>query len=193
MDIKCSPPCWYCLNLCDMCLQPADIQTNVNGELIRHCSSSCLDMLLQNPDIIHLLPQGFTVHNKSTIDKSKVELPEKHRAILHVLREYTRKDGRNGQYLLILCMNTETGDELFPAYKPYVLYHQFNSLRQISFGFYLKMDSFEPSEPLRCEKHEDQLRSLRFMQQVALLEPLSDILRSRLREHNILDLKYEEL
>lgn len=193
MDIKCSPPCWYCLNLCDICLQPADIQTNVNGELIRHCSSNCLDILLQNPGIIHLLPQGFTVHSKPTTDESKVELPEKHRAILHVLREYTRKDGRNGQYLLILCVNTETGDELFPAYKPYVLYHQFNLLRQITFGFYLKMDNLEPSEPLLCEKHEDRLRSLHFMQQVAQLEPLSDILRSRLREHNILSLKSEEL
>lgn len=193
MDIKCSPPCWYCLNLCDVCLQPADIQTDVNGELIRHCSSTCLDMLLQNPGVIHLLPQGFTVQSKPTIDESTVQLPEKHQAILHILREYSRKDGRNGHYLLILCVNTEAGDELFPAYKPYVLYHQFNLLRQITFGFYLNVESLEPSKPLNCEKHEDRLRCLRFMQQVAQLEPISDILRVRLKEHNILDLKPEEL
>lgn len=165
----------------------------MNGELIRHCSNACLDVLLQNPGVIHLLPQGFAVRNQPNIEESEVQLPDKHRAILHVIREYTRKDGRNGQYLLILCINTETGDKVFPAYEPYVLYHQFNLLRQITFGFYLKMDSLEPSQPLNCENHERRLRCMRFMQQVTQLEPISEILRTRLREHNILELTPNDL
>lgn len=166
----------------------------MNGESIRHCSEACLDVLFQSPSIIHLLPQGFAVlHSKLSTEESEVQLPHKHQAVLHVHRDYNRKDGRNGHYLLILCVNTEEGDEEFPAYKPYVLYHQFNLLRQITFGFYVITNSLEPSQPLLCEKQEDRLRCLRYMQQIVELEPISDILRTRLREHNILDFKPDEL
>ena len=193
VDIKCSPPCWYCQHSCDICLKPADIQTDVNGECIQHCSDACLELLFQTPGIIHLLPEGFAVHSKPNIDDSEMLLPNKHRAILHICREYRRKDGRSGHYLLILCVNTETGDKDFPAYEPYVIYHQFNLLRQITFGFYLKKDCLEPSEPLICEKQEDRLRCLRYLQQVTELEPISTILGAKLKEQSVFSFTPREL
>ena len=193
LDIKCSPPCWYCQYLCDICVKKATNQTDVNGESIRHCSDSCLDKLFQNPGIVHLLPEGFTIRSNPNIDKCKVQLPDDHQAILHTHCIYKRNDGRSGNYLLILCMNTKEKDEHFPAYKPYVLYHQFNLLRQITFGFYIMMDSLEPSQPLLCKKQEDRLRCLRFMQQVTKLEKIASILQTKLKEHNIFVLKPEDL
>ena len=192
-DIKCSPPCWYCKYRCDICLKQTDVTTDINGESIRHCSNTCLEMLLANPGIIHLLPQGFSIRSSQNCDECLLQLPDSHQAILHVHCDYLREDGRNGNYLLILCISTKAKDETPPASTPYVLYHQFNSLRQITFGFYIATDSLEPSQPLVCEKPEHRLKCLRYLQQVAKLEPIANILRTKLEECNAFPLKPEEL
>ena len=159
--------------------------TDINGEAITHCSDTCLQVLFQNPGIIQLLPPGFEVKNNPNKEKGDLTLPGGHQVVLHVCREYRRKDGRNGYYTLILCTNTVKGDEEFPAYKPYVLYHQFNSLRKLTFGFHILEDNLEPHIPLPCATQEDQVRCLRFMQQLVALEPIGDILRTALKERGV--------
>ena len=169
-----------------MCLQPAELKTNINGETITHCSDTCLQVLFQNPGIIHLLPPGFVVENNR--EKCGLTLPSGHQVILHICREYRRKDGRNGHYTLILCTNMVKGDKDFPVYKPYILYHQFNSLRKLTFGFHILENNLEPHMPLLCAKQEDQVRCLRFMQQLVTLEPVGDILRTALKERGVSEL-----
>ena len=185
MDIKCVPSCWFCEHRCCVCLQPADITTNINGENILHCSESCLKVIYQNPGVIHLLPPDFRVVNNPDGIKCGVTLPLGHQKVFHVCRDYKRKDGRFGQYLLIICVNL--------AKRPYVLYHQFNSLRQITFGFNLLPDSFEPIEPLQCDNKKDQIKCLKYMQQILTLEPIGDIIKSSLAKYGVSSLELDTL
>ena len=185
MDIKCVPSCWFCEHRCCVCLQPADITTNINGESILHCSESCLETIYQNPGVIHLLPPDFKVVNNPNGTDSSVMLPVGHQTILHICRDYKRKDGRFGQYLLIVCVDSTN--------TPYILYHQFNSLRQINFGFYVSLDSFEPKEPLQCDSKNDQIKCLKYMQQVMTMEPIGDIVKSALANHGVSSLQLDTL
>ena len=185
MDIKCVPTCWFCEHRCCVCLQPADITTSINGENILHCGESCLKVLYQNPGITHLLPSDFKLVNNPNRVGSTVTLPSGHNAIFHVCRNYKRKSGRFGQYLLIVCVNS--------AKTPYILYHQFNSLRQISFGFYISPKSFEVKEPLQCNNKNDQIKCLKYMQQIVTLEPIGDIIKSALADHGVTSLEPDAL
>ena len=109
----------------------------------------------------------LTLSNDTNGIDSIVTLPVGHQAVLHVCRDYKRKDGRFGQYLLIVCVDlTNT---------PYILYHQFNSLQQITFGFYVSPDGFEPKEPLQCDSRNNQIKCLKYMQQVMTMEPIGDM------------------
>lgn len=185
MDIKCTPSCWFCEHRCCVCLQPAGITTSINGEGILHCSESCLKIIYQNPGVIHLLPPDFKVVNNPDGINCGVTLPSGHQVIFHVCRDYKRSSGRFGQYILIVCVDTTT--------RPYILYHQFNSLRQITFGFYISPDRFEPKEPLRCNKNNDQIKCLKYTQQVLTLEPIEDIIKSALTKHGVSSLQPDTL
>ena len=68
-------------------------------------------------------------------------------------------------------MQTQPGDRIFCIISLI--------LRQISFGFYVSPDNFEPKEPLQCNKN-DHIKSLKHMQQlqVVTLEPIGDIIKS---------------
>ena len=187
MDIKCVPSCWFCEHRCCVCLQPADIITNISGENILHCSESCLKTIYQNPGVIHLLPPNFKLVNNPDGTNCSVTLPFGHQAIFHVCRDYQRKNGRFGQYTLIFCVSADS------TRRPYVLYHQFNSLRQISFGFYVSPDSFEPKEPLQCSNKNDQIKCLKYMQQIMTLEPIGDIVKSTLAKHGVSSLQPDTL
>lgn len=187
MDIKCVPSCWFCTHRCCVCLEPADITTSINGEDILHCSDTCLKIIYQNPGIIHLLPPDFKVINNPDGIDCNVILPSGHQAIFHVCCDYKRKDGRFGQYVLIVCVNADANR------RPYILYHQFNSLRQITFGFYVLPNSFEPKEPLQCNNKMDQIKCLKYVQQVLTLEPVGDIIRSALTKHGVLSLQPDTL
>lgn len=182
MDIKCVPSCWFCEHRCCVCLQPADITTNINGEDIPHCSDPCLQIIYQNPGIIHLLPSNFKVVNNPDGVNSSVMLPNGHQAIFHVCRDYQRKDGRFGQYVVIVCVNADSDR------RPYILYHQFNSLRQITFGFYVSPNNFEPKEPLQCDNKKDQVKCLKYVQQILTLEPIGDVIKSALAKFGVTSL-----
>jgi len=187
VDIKCFPPCWFCESRCCVCLQPANITTSINGESILHCSENCLKVIYQNPGIIHILPHGYKVVNNPNGIDSSVTLPQGHRVILHVCRDYKRKSGRFGQYILFVCVNTDS------CSMPYVLYHQFNSLRQLTFGFYISQTSFEPKEPLQYQKKEDQMKCLNYLQQILTLEPVGEIITSTLAKCGVSTLQLDTL
>jgi len=146
-----------------------------------------LNIIYQNPGIIHLLPPDFKVVNNPDGINCNVILPSGHQAIFHVCRDYKRKDGRFGQYMLIVCVNADR------SRRPYILYHQFNSLRQITFGFYVSPDSCEPKEPLQCDNVTDQIKCLKYMQQVLTLEPVGDIIKSTLAKHGVSSLQSDTL
>ena len=187
MDIKCSSLCWFCEHRCLVCLQPAKIVTNINGEQIRHCCDECLQVVYQNPGIIHLLPADYKVLNKPSGEGNVVTLPTGHQKLFHISREYRRKDGRYGHYTLILCANLTIGGNL------YVLYHQFNFLRQITFGFYISSDNLEPEKPLQCSSKEDQMKCLRYMNQLIALEPFGNIIKTALAEQGVSKLELDAL
>lgn len=187
VDIKCFPPCWFCGSRCCVCLKPADITTSINGENILHCSEDCLKVIYQNPGVIHILPPGYKVCNDPNGIGHGVTLPHGHCVVFHVRRDYKRKSGRFGQYILFVCMDTDSCN------MPYVLYHQFNSLRQLTFGFYISHTSFEPKEPLQYQNKEDQMKCLNYLQQILTLEPVGEIIRSTLAKFSVSTLQLDTL
>ena len=66
--------------------------------------------MFENPGITHLLPPDFEVVNSPNHKGSKVVLPIGHQMLIHTCRDYKRKDGRFGQYILMLCINKEKID-----------------------------------------------------------------------------------
>lgn len=151
------------------------LTSKINGEDILCCSDECLQVIFQNPGIIHLLPAGFQVVNNPGGTGSMITLPEGHQVLLHTCRDYKRKDGRFGQYILMLCINKEKVDA-----SPYLLYHQFNSLRQLTFGFFVSYKSLESREPLTPLNREDQMKCLKYMQQLLVLEPIGKTMQDML-------------
>lgn len=156
------------------------LTSKINGEDILHCSDPCLQVVFQNPGIIHLLPAGFQVVNNPSDTGSKVTLPEGHHVLLHTCRDYKRKDGRFGQYILMLCINKEKVDA-----HPYLLYHQFNSLSQLTFGFFVSYNSLESGEPLAPLSKEDQMKCLKYMQQLLVLEPIRKTMQDMLVQQGV--------
>ena len=187
MDIKCSSLCWFCERRCLVCLQPADIVTNINGENIHHCCDECLQVVYKNPGIIHLLPVGYEVVNNPSGEGNGVILPTGHQRLLHISRKYRRNDGRYGHYTLIVCANIAIGGDI------YVLYHQFNFLRQVTFGFYISSDNLEIKKPLQCSSKEDQMKCLRYMNQLIALEPFGEIIKTALAEQGVLNFELDTL
>ncbi len=179
-DIKCSPPCWFCKHRCLVCLQPALLTTTVNGEDILHCSDPCLQIVFKNPGIIHILPPGFEIVNSPEAGQSKIKLPTGHRVLIHTCHDYRRKDGRCGQYVLMLCMNKKGIDA-----QPYILYHQFNSLCQLTFGFLISYHSFDPGTPLAPLNEQDLLQCLKLKRNLLAIEPIGKTLQNLLIEQGV--------
>lgn len=187
MDVKCSSPCWFCEHRCIVCLEPTDTMTNVNGENLRLCSDECLLVVYQNPGIIHLLPPGYKVSNNPSGEKNEVQLPPGHQRLFHVTRDYTRDDGRHGSYTVILCTDSANPPNL------YALYHQFNLIRQLTFGFYVSASNFEPEKPLENPDSQAQMKCLRYMDQLLSLEPIGQIIQSALAKHDMAEFTVEKL
>ena len=136
--------------------------------------------MFENPGITHLLPPDFEVVNSPNHKGSKVVLPIGHQMLIHTCRDYKRKDGRFGQYILMLCINKEKVD-----CDPYLLYHQFNSLRQITFGFFISYGSLEFGSPLALLTKENQMKCLKFMQKLLVLEPIRKTMQEMLAQQGI--------
>ena len=160
------------------------MSTEINGENILHCSDSCLQIVLQNPGIICLLPPGFEMVNSPSGQGSKVALPSGHRVLMHMCRDYKRKDGRYGQYVWMLCINNEN---------LYILYHQFNSLRQLAFGFFVSNGDLEPTEPLTPLEKDDERKCLKFMQQLLILEPIMKQVQDRLIQQGVTEFSLDKM
>ena len=183
-DSRCSPPCWFCKHRCVVCVQPALMRTEINGENILHCSGPCLQIVLQNPGIVCLLPPGFEMVNSPSGRGSRVVLPSGHRVLIHTCQDYTRKDGRYGQYVLMLCISNES---------LYILYHQFNSLRQLSFGFFISKDDLEPTEPLAPLEKDEERKCLKFMQQLFVLEPIMKRVQDLLIQQGVTEFSLDKM
>ena len=181
-DIKCSPPCWFCKDRCLVCLSPAEQTSRICGEDILHCSDPCLQIMFKNPGIINLLPPNFEVVNSPDQVGCRVVLPEGHSVVVHTCRHYKRKDEKFGQYILMLCVNKKNVDS-----EPYLLYHQFNALRQITFGFFVSYNSWEFGSPLGPLSEVNQMKCLKFMRQLLVLEPIQETMRDMLAQQGISD------
>ena len=189
-DRKCFPPCWFCKYRCIICLQPASITTDVNGEDILHCSDQCLQIAYKNPGVISILPPGHEIsHTPDGKGSQRVTLPNGHSVVCHITRDYLRENGKTGQFTIFLCSD-DAGDE---ETQLYVLYHQFNLLRQLTFGFYVCGTTLKPLKHLPCSNKDQELKCLNYMQLLFSTEPIDDILKAAIKRHGISHLRKDTM
>ena len=143
VDLKCSTlqRCWYCSNLCEICLKDAVYGLGVHhrsGMLLKFCSKQCQQQLI-SPTSLPLLVKVFSpseVSSDFTSYSRKVQ--ENHTELLFIQGYRSDSEGNHIKVDIALCSGD--GSENFPNNCMYVVYYHRDTFSQQFVEYFVAKD-----------------------------------------------------
>ena len=160
-DLKCTgrQQCWYCANLCEMCMKPASFgfaSERDDGYVLRFCSKSCQTFERVSP----IKEPAFTTEIWTSPTPPvphfrTFPVSETHKTLLciHALGMSAR--GKYTRVNLAICAGD--GKDGYPVDKPYVAYAIFELHRQQFIEFFVSDDG-DPETPLPYAVNETAMK-----------------------------------
>ena len=137
-DMNCGKDCWYCCNLCEICLEQAILGpslTIANGRTLKFCSKECFKFYETTPE-----PHSLVFAPDVQVNAA-VQVPDGHKE--HV-RLYTNGKFEDSSCLitsLSLCEGDGSAD--FPLSTYYLKYHMQTLKYQCHYEYFVN-DTLEP-------------------------------------------------
>ena len=151
MNVKCIPPCWFCIDRCDVCYSCARNSIVLYKQTFLYCSDICRAKLVKPPTVHTALSEGYEIKNE--YDGSRhVIVPKGHVVITHITTEFIfgKDNNQSGELTMFLCKSSkEVGD------RPYIICHMHSLVEQFSIGMYILPSNFTPMELLPDSKSSD--------------------------------------
>ena len=145
LDRKCKGEklCWYCENLCEVCMQstnlgPTVTSTSTNGRPLRFCSNECAQKYTSSPEP-HV--EMFTPQKQQS---GTMNVPSGHKEYLH-LYTYGQLDGESFITSMLVCEGD--GSPTFPAGRFYVMFRRQTEQSQCHLEFFIS-DDLQPAETI---------------------------------------------
>ena len=133
--------CWYCDELCEICLQPTVLGpsfTDSTGRKLRFCSDDCSDIYKTKPE-----PQS-EVFSPDDQENPNRKVPSDHKEYLHLFSSGQLED-KSGCFITSMSLCEGDGSSSFPLQQYYLNYHLRTPHYQCYYEFFVT-DDFQPLE-----------------------------------------------
>ena len=138
LDMNCGEECWYCCNLCEICLEQAILGPSLEapgGRTLKFCSQECFKFYETNPEPHSLV---FSLENQSS---AVVEVPDGHKE--HIRLYANGKFEDNSCLITSLSICEGDGSVDFPLNTYYLKYHLQTLNYQCHYEYFVN-DALEP-------------------------------------------------
>lgn len=138
LDMNCGEECWYCSNLCEICLEQAILGPSLevpDGRTLKFCSQECFKFYETNPEPHSLV---FSLENQSS---SVEEVPDGHKE--HIRLYANGKCEDNSCLITSLSLCEGDGSVDFPLNTYYLKYHLQTLKYQCHYEYFVN-DALEP-------------------------------------------------
>ena len=141
--MNCGEECWYCCNLCEICLKQAILGPSLevpNGRTLKFCSQECFMFYETNPE-----PHSrvFSLEDQSS---GVVEVPDGHKEHIRLYANGKLEDGSCFITSLSLCEGDGSID--FPLNTYYLKYHLQTLKYQCHYEYFVN-DAIEPLDAVK--------------------------------------------
>ena len=136
--MNCGEECWYCCNLCEICLEQAILGPSLevpDGRTLKFCSQECFKFYETNPEPHSLV---FSLENQSS---AVVEVPDGHKEHIRLYANGKFEDSSCLITSLSLCEGDGSVD--FPLNAYYLKYHLQTLKYQCHYEYFVN-DVLEP-------------------------------------------------
>lgn len=123
LDTKCiyksGLKCWFCNELCEICLEPTIIgpaYTDSDGKVLRFCSDDCCEVYKRKPE---LHSQVFSLDDQDNMNR---KVPIGHKEYIH-LSSCGKRDDVSSSFIMNVSLCEGDGSETFPSQQYYLNYH----------------------------------------------------------------------
>lgn len=149
LDMKCKVHCWYCQDLCEICLKPTILGpalVDLSDATLRFCSEECICFYKKKPE-----PQSsiFTAN-----DQTGIKVPPGHKEYVHLYSSGKLDDG--GCFITSMSLCEGNGSEDFPEGAYYVNYYLKTPQYQCYYEYFISEDL----QPLQAVLHKGATASL---------------------------------
>lgn len=138
LDLKCGEECWYCHNLCEICLEQAILGPSLeipNGKTLKFCSQECFKFYKTNPEPHSLV---LSVEDQGS---GNVQVPDGHKEYIRLYANGKLEDGSCFITSLSLCEGDGSVD--FPLNMYYLKYYLKTLKYQCHYEYFVD-DALEP-------------------------------------------------
>lgn len=150
IDTKCKfengAKCWYCSDLCEICLEPSAFGpcTNSVNNSLQFCSDKCYDLynIIPSPQM-----KVFSPDDQNNPDR---RVPDGHKEYLHLLSCGKLDDGSAG-FITSLSLCKGDGSKSFPNDQYYINFH----LRMPQYQSFLELFVSDDLQPLSSVSYPD--------------------------------------
>ena len=143
VDLKCSTlqRCWYCSNLCEICLKDAVYGLTVrhrSGMLLKFCSKQCQQQHT-SPTSLPLLVKVFSPSEVSSdFTSSSRKVQECHTELLFI--QGYRSDSAGNHIKVDIALCSGDGSENFPNNCMYIVYYHRDTFSQLFIEYFVAKD-----------------------------------------------------
>lgn len=142
LDMNCGEECWYCCNLCEICLEKAILGPSLevsNGKTLKFCSKECFKFYEANPQPHSLL---FSAEDQAN---GTVQVPDGHKEHIRLYASGKLEDSSCLITSLSLCEGNGSVD--FPLNAYYLKYHLQTLKYQCHYEYFVN-DALQPLHAL---------------------------------------------
>ena len=136
LDMNCGEDCWYCCNLCEICLKQAILGPSLavtNGRILKFCSKDCFKFYEATPE-----PHSLVFAPDVQVN---VQVPDSHKEHIRLYTNGKFEDSDCVITSLSLCEGDGSGD--FPLNTYYLKYHMQTLQYQCHYEYFVD-DALEP-------------------------------------------------
>ena len=144
--MKCRNGCWYCRDLCEICLQQAILgpaTLRVSDRTLKFCSELCHKIYSATPE-----PQSLVFTPEDQHPSNKVKVPEGHKEFL---RLYSNGKLDDLCFMTSVSLCEGDGSESFPVGDSYINYHIRTLNYQCHYEYFISQD-LHPLSPVTYSK-----------------------------------------
>ena len=153
-DVKCEEPCWYCKDLCEVCLKPSSFGFTIrkdNNAVLKFCSQSCqlFGKYDSPPLVFEVWPPSESLPG-SQFRSRRIENTHKELLYLHIQGKLS-----SGQHCMInMVFAVGDGSIHYPKDKVYIVYYLRTLEEQQSMEFFVG-DDLHPEEAMAYAASKD--------------------------------------
>ena len=152
-DVKCQEPCWYCKDLCEVCLKPSSFGITIrkNNTILKFCSQSCQYFGKdESPPLVFKVWSPLESLPGSQFHSWRIEDSHKELLCLHIRGELS-----SGQYCMIdMLFAAGDGSVHYPKNKIYIVYY-LRTLKEQQIMEFFVGDDLHPEEAMAYAASKD--------------------------------------